>query len=245
MQIFTGALQKHMPAVSLFCIATLSNWGINKTAMHWCQGCLHRCVECKPPQVQLQRHMPAFSLFCTAPLRIRASAKLQCTGVRVTCIGVQDTNLHRCPAEAHACCQPVLHSNPEQWGINKTAVHWCQGCLHRCVECKPPRVQLQRHMPAFSLFCTAPLRIRASAKLQCTGVRVTCIGVQDTNLHRCLQKHMPAVSLFCIATLSMGHKQNCSALVSLHRCVECKPSTGATADAHACFQPVLHSTPEN
>ena len=166
---------------------------------------MHRCVECKPPRVQLQRHMPAFSLFCTAPLRIRASAKLQCTGVRVTCIGVQDTNLHRCPAEAHACCQPVLHSNPEHWGINKTAVHWCQGCLHRCVECKPPRVQLQRHMPAFSLFCTAPLRIRASSK---------------TAMHWCQGR--------------------------LHRCVcGMQTLTGATAEAHACFQPVLHSTPEN
>ena len=209
---------------------------------------MHRCVECKPPRVQLQRHMPAFSLFCTAPLRIRASAKLQCTGVRVTCIGVQDTNLHRCPAEAHACCQPVLHSNPEQWGINKTAVHWCQGHLHRCVECKPPRVQLQRHMPAFSLFCTAPLRIRASAKLQCTGVRVTCIGVQDANLHRC-----PAEAHACCQPVLHSNPEHwginktavhwCQGC--LHRCVECKPSTGATAEAHACFQPVLHSTPEN
>ena len=98
MQIFTGALQKHMPAVSLFCIATLSIGALTKLQ---CTGvrvaCTGVCVECKPSQVQLQRHMPAFSLFCTAPLRIRASTKLQCTGVRVTCIGVQDANLlHRC-----------------------------------------------------------------------------------------------------------------------------------------------------
>ena len=169
-------LQRHMPAFSLFCTAPLR---IRASTKLQCTGVrvanLHRCVcatlNANPAQVQLQRHMQtltgatadahaAFSLFCTAPLRIRASTKLQCTGVRVTCIGVQDTNLHRCPAEAHACCQPVLHSNPEHWGINKTAVHWCQDHLHRCV-----------------------------------------CGMQTL--------------------------------------------TGATAEAHACFQPVLHSTPEN
>ena len=108
-------LQRHMPAFSLFCTAPLR---IRASTKLQCTGvrvaCTGVCVECKPSQVKLQRHMPAFSLFCTAPLRIRASTKLQCTGVRVTCIGVQDANLHRCPAEAHACCQPVLHSNPEQ-----------------------------------------------------------------------------------------------------------------------------------
>ena len=72
MQIFTGALQKHMPAVSLFCIATLSIGALTKLQ---CTGvrvaCTGVCVECKPSQVQLQTvHMPALQClqFCTAPL---------------------------------------------------------------------------------------------------------------------------------------------------------------------------------
>ena len=68
-------------------------------------------------------------------------------------------------AEAHACCQPVLHRSTEQLGmqtvLNKAAVHWCWGHLQWSMECKSSQVQLQRRMPAVSLFGTATLSIVA------------------------------------------------------------------------------------
>ena len=137
----------------------------------------------------------------------RACAKLQCTGVRVACTGVQDTNPSQVHCSfAHACCQPVLHSNPEQSGINKTAVHWCQGCLHRCVECKPPRVQLQRHMPALPVLQSTP---------ECRACASAVAPVEVCIPHTCASANPDTSALqFCF------HAQNCTQghLLMQNRC---------------------------
>ena len=119
----TSALQFCLCLIAQGCYAKQAE----QAGMCFCSapvsGLLAQVCACKPPRVQLQRHMPAFSLLCTAPLRIRASAKLQCTGARVTCTGVQDTNLTP-GALQHMPC--VLHSNPEHGAAVQCQDH--SGC---------------------------------------------------------------------------------------------------------------------